>query len=346
MSFTAQELQNIANAALDFHERGRVKAQTLQSKPLLRDLMARKKTFPGGKGAITGRAKFDYSTTVSGYSHDDTVEYVNPANIKQFSYNWYELHGGIKVTFTELKVDGISVVDTTTGEGTSMHNRREMTALANLFEDKLDDMEEGWERGLNLMAWRDGSQDAKEFPGIRSVVLNDPTSAAVVGGIDQSTVTGWRNRASLAISTTTPSDLNITNTLQTEFRQLRRYGNPSHKMYAGSDWLEAHEQELRTKGLLTESGWMSKGKTDMGIADISFKGTPLEYDPTLDDEGLAKYLFVLDMNSIRLRPMEGEDMKRHSPARPENKYVLYRAKTWTGGLVCNQRNTSGVYSIA
>jgi hypothetical protein len=43
--------------------------------------------------------------------------------------------------------------------------------------------------------------------------------------------------------------------------------------------------------------------------------------------------------------MEGEDMKKHNPARPADKYVLYRAQTWTGGLVCRQRNTSGVYSI-
>lgn len=344
MAFTAQELQNIANAALDFHEKG-VKAQTLQNKPLYRDLLASRKNFPGGKGAITGRAKFDYSTTVSGYSHDDTVEYVNPANIKQFSYSWYELHGGIKVTFTELKKDGITITDSTTGEGTSMHSQRERTALANLFEDKLDDMREGWERGLNVMFWRDGTQDAKEVPGLRSFILNDPTSATVVGGIDQSTVTGWRNRASVSIDSSTASNHNILNTLQSEIRQLRRYGNPRHKVYCGSDWLDAHEKELRASGDLTQDGWMSRGRTDAGIADISFKGIPFEYDPTLDDESLGKYCFFLDMNAIRLRPMDGEHMKMHAPARPENKYVLYRAKTWTGGLVCNQRNTSGVYAI-
>jgi hypothetical protein len=35
----------------------------------------------------------------------------------------------------------------------------------------------------------------------------------------------------------------------------------------------------------------------------------------------------------------------HNPARPADKYVLYRAKTWVGGLVARQRNTSGVYAI-
>ena len=49
---------------------------------------------------------------------------------------------------------------------------------------------------------------------------------------------------------------------------------------------------------------------------------------------------------VKLMVMEGEDMKKHNPARPEDKYVMYRAMTWTGGLIINQRNANGVYSIA
>jgi hypothetical protein len=55
---------------------------------------------------------------------------------------------------------------------------------------------------------------------------------------------------------------------------------------------------------------------------------------------------VLDLNAINLRPMDGEDMKKHNPARPENQYVIYQALTWTGGLIARQLNSSGVYAIA
>ena len=70
------------------------------------------------------------------------------------------------------------------------------------------------------------------------------------------------------------------------------------------------------------------------------------YDPTLDDNSQSKYGYVLDCKTIMPMVMEGEDMKQHNPARPEDKYVIYRAVTWTGGLICNQRNANGVYSIA
>jgi hypothetical protein len=101
--FTIQQLENIANAALDFYIKGQPLSQQLQDKPLLAAMKAAQKTFPGGKGEIKGNVKADYTTSFAGYSHDDTVTYANPANIKQFTYPWKELHAGISLTLTELK---------------------------------------------------------------------------------------------------------------------------------------------------------------------------------------------------------------------------------------------------
>jgi len=346
MAFTAQELSNIANAMLDYHmDRGKVWSQTLQNKPLLKAFRAKQKTFPGGKENITVRVKGTYTTAIMGFAHDDTVTYANPANIKEAHYPWKEIHGGIQVTFTELKKDGISITDSATGKNVSQHSEREKTALANLFDDKIEDMAEGFDRGLNEMYWRDGTQDSKEAPGLRSFLLDDPTSATIVGGIDQSVNTWWRNRASLSISVTTPSDMEIIKKMKSEDRLLRKFGNPMHIRLCGSDFLDALEAEIYSKGDFTQTGWTKSGQMDIGQADASLRGRVFEYDPTLDDLGLGKYCFIIDCKQIFPKVMEGEDMKTHSPARPEDKYVLYRALTWTGGVVCRQRNTSGVYSI-
>ena len=347
MAFSATELANIANAAIDYHyKKGKVFSNTIQNKPLLKKMMSKQKTFPGGKDSITVRAKGDYTSTIMGYSHDDTVSYANPANIKTASYDWKEIHSGISVTMTELKKDGISVTDSANGKGTSNHSQRDMTMLANLLEDKLEDMSEGTARGMNDMFWKDGTQDAKQVPGIRSFILNDPTSATVVAGIDQSASSWWRNRASLAVDSSTATNQNLVNVLQSEFRQLRRYGGSPDTFLAGSDFIEALEKEIRSKGDYSQTGFINNGKNDAGMADLAFKGLAIEYDPTLDDMSLAKYGYVMDCKTIMPMVMEGEDMKSHNPARPEDKYVIYRAVTWTGGLICNQRNANGVYSIA
>lgn len=350
MPFTVTELENIANATIDYHmKRGIVKSQTIQDKPLLAALMDKTSTFPNGKDYITARVKGQYTTSIQGFEHDDAVTYANPANIRTASFPWKLIHAGISFTMHELLKDGISITDTATGSGEKRHSDREMQALANLLDDKIEDMQEGTARGLNSMFWRDGTQDSKVVPGIRSFVLDDPTSATVVGGIDQSANTWWRNRASLAIANTTAAnaaDQNLVQKLQAEFRQLRRYGGRPNLFLCGSAFLEQFERELRAKGNYTLEGWAGKGRIDASVADVQFKGVEVQYDPTLDDLSLSKYGYVLDTKSIMPMVMQGEDMKKHSPARPENKYVFYRAVTWVGGLICNQRNANGVYSIA
>lgn len=347
MPFTVQELENIANATLDHHiDRGKVYSQTIQDKPLLQTFDKKAKTFPAGKEFLTVRVKGEYTTTIQGYSHDDSVGYKNPANIKMATFPYKRIHAGIEVTFDELQRNGISITETTTGRNESRHSDREMDALADLFDDKIEDMMEGRSRGLNAMFWRDGAQDSELVPGIKSFILHDPTSATIVGGIDQSTNTWWRNRAVLNISTAAPEQSTIAQVLQKEFRQLKKFGQPKHQLFAGSDFLDALEKELRVNGTYTQDGWANKGSIDISIADTAFKGVMINYDPTLDDEGEGKFMYALDMNSIYPMYMEAERNKRHSPARPHDKYVMYRAITDVVGLVCRQRNTSGVYSIA
>jgi len=347
MSFTVQELENIANATLDHHlDRGKIYSQTIQDKPLLRKFDAKAKTFPAGKEFLTVRVKGEYTTTIQGFSHDDTVSYANPSNIKMATYPYKRIHAGIEVTFDELQRNGISVTDSSNGRRESRHSNREVTALADLLDDKIEDMMEGRARGMNDMFWRDGTADSELVAGLLSFILDDPTSATIVGGIDQSTNTWWRNRANLALSTASPGNSTIAQALQTEFRQLKRYGSPKHVMFAGADFLDALEVELRTNGTYTDSGWSNSGQIDISVADTSFKGMTINYDPTLDDEGLSKYLYIIDCAVIYPMYMDGERNKRHSPARPHDKYVMYRALTDVCGLVCRQRNTSGVVSIA
>jgi hypothetical protein len=350
MPFTSQELDNIANAAIDYHfQKGKIYSQTIQDRPLLKAMMDVAKEFPSGKDNITVRVKGLYSTSLQGYTADDTVTYVNPANIKTAVFPWKETHGGIQITLTELKKDGISISDTATGTGEQRHSDREMTALANLLDDKIEDMKEGTERGLNSMFWQDGTQDAKAIPGIRSIILDNPTSGTIVGGLDQVANSWWQNRASLNIVSYgggTAANQTVVQTLGKEYRQLRRYGGRPTLWLAGSKMIDWIEQELRSKGNYTLEGWTSTKATDAGIADIHFKGNKVLYDPTLDDLGFDKYMYVIDPKSLFPMPMQDEAWKKHNPARPAEKYVLYRAVTWTGGLICRQRNANGVYSLS
>jgi hypothetical protein len=245
------------------------------------------------------------------------------------------------ITMDELKRDGISVVDTD-GKKTVEHSEREKTALINILESKMEDMTEGIARNLNSYFWGDGSGDAKGIAGVQAFLTATP-AVGTTGGIDRATNTWWRHRTGLGWNTGT---VNMATELKKEFRQLQRYGGKPNLLIAGSAFIEALEAQLYAKGSFTMTGFSSGGKNDMGIADISYNGMKIQYDPTLDDLSQSKYMFAIDTKAIFPYVMDGEWGKTHNPARPYDRYVIYKGVTYTGNLFVNRLNSSGIYSIA
>jgi hypothetical protein len=220
--------------------------------------------------------------------------------------------------------------------------------LTNILKAKLDDMTEGWSIGMNSMLWKDGTQDAKQVAGLMSLIKPaSSTALGTTGGISRVTNALWRNRADSF--TYASGSTVIIDGLRKEVRQLKRYGGKPNVIVCGSGFLEKLEKEIHSKGLYTQSGFTGTNNIGMGAASLLGIGE-FVYDPTLD--GLAKhdgtgnqsnFAYILDTDAIQLMVMEGEDKKLHNPARPENKYAIYKAMTWTGGLVAKKLNSSGLY---
>jgi hypothetical protein len=371
MAFSAGEIQNIANAALDFYlNKGDQFRQTLQSRPLWDRLSAKKKFFPGGKGSISLAVSGAFgdgsgNDVVKGYTHNDTVVFYTPANIKRANFPWREHHLGITLTHTELKIDGISVVDPgSNGEKTSNHSNREMTVLVGLLEDKLFDLGEQYARGMNALAYGDGTGDAKAMAGLGLLVSEDP-STGTVGGLDRSNAayTWWRNRARTAafgakvvitpalaawggdkVTSNVADGGALLQVLQAERRQLTRYGGSPDLFVAGSDFIGAMEKEIRANGNYSMTGF-TKGQ-DGAMGDMSFAGSEVIYDPTLDDLGHSKRGYWLDTKKIGIMAMEDEWMHQHTPARPANQFIMYRSITSTMQMVGKQFSSSLVIDIA
>lgn len=344
---TALELENIANQYFDYFIKNKILDQSIQDKPLLKAMRAKQKTFPGGKENIHGNVKFEHSVAFSGYEGDEAVDFGNPANVKQFSYPWKELHGGIKITHSELKKAGITVVDSAIGENLKRNSQESVIRITSLMDDKMQDMSEGLMESLNEIMWRDGTQDAKVFPGLLSFIVDDPTTG-IAGGIDRASQAKWRNLSKVGASLLTASRTNqtITRTLRQDLRQLTRYGGKPDLWLCGSTAIEALEIEVFEKGNITETGFTNAGQTNFGMADIRMGNIVFRYDPTLDDLGFADRVYAVDTRHIYPMVMDGQDMKKHNPARPAERYVLYRSVTWTGGMVADMLNGSGVWQLA
>lgn len=368
-TYTTPLLEHVATAALDWwFNKGSAFQQAIEEKPLLAMMESKAKTFPGGKGDIVISVKGDYGNTASpgtndklvGYQLDDTVNYYTPANLKQARFPWKEHHIGISMTHSELKTDGISVVDTN-GENTSEHSGRDVTVLVGLLEDALQDLSERYASSLNALLWGNGVADPKALAGIAALVTENPTTGTVAG-IDRAQKAWWRNRAyTTAMGTAVAGDPTLASwggapvasdpanggalitLLQKEYRQLSRYGGRPNTAFVGSDWLAALESELRANGNYSMQGF-SSGK-DVSVGTISYMGTDFEYDPTLDTLGYSKRAYWFDNRDIYLIKMQDEWRHQHSPARPPDKYVLYRGITSTGQLCARRLNSAVVIDI-
>jgi hypothetical protein len=353
-TFTSPVLENVTNSVLDFFIKGKAIDQIKQDRPLVELLESNAKTFPGGKGDISIAVRSTYQTTIQGYEQADTVTYVNPTPTKRVKYPWRELHAGITMTLSELKADGISVVDSVDGKNFSEHPKRDLVVLTGILDEKLYDMTEGFSHNFNKMLWGDGTTDPKGFLGIRAFITDDP-AVGTVGGINRATAGNewWRNLSNIATpwASATADGGFVLSQLGGELRKMRKFGGRPTKMLAGSDFIAAMEKELRANGNYTLDGFMRKGAVDGGMGDLSYQNIAITYDPSLDDLTTlvppgAKRMYAFDPRHIYLYKMDQEWMKPHNPARPYDKYVLYRALTCTGQLVAQQLNSAGVYAIS
>jgi hypothetical protein len=291
---------------------------------------------------------------VVGYTHNDTVNFYTPANIKRCNYPWREHHMGLTLTHTELKIDGISVTDDS-GDGSSLsnHSDRDVTVLVNLLQDKLEDFGEQYARSMNNLMWADGTGDAKALAGLQSIIVDVP-NAGNLGGLARSTNTWWQNRSATpafgtaggrgAVTSATTNGGALLQFLQQEYRQLIRYGGRPSKFLAGSSFISAMEIELRANGNYTMTGFT--GPQDGSMGSLKFMNCTIEYDPTLDDLGRAKFGYWWDPRHIYLMKQDGEWDHKFTPSRPYNQFVIYKSMTHTGQMVAQQVNSALVVAIA
>jgi hypothetical protein len=360
-SFTAQELANIANSALDYYMgKGEIYANAIQNKPMMKKFDQYAGTFSGGKGDVSLAVKAGQGGgSLQGYQGDDPVNYYNPATAKRVNFPWKEMHIGIGITHSELKHDGITVSENGASQSTSDKSGRDVHVLVNMMTEKMNDMNEDYATSWDNLIHGDGSSDSKAIAGIRSLILADPALGST-GGLSRATNSWWRNRAATAAAAAAssgPAAITSSATgggallqfLQSEERQLNRFarGRRQSCKFAGSDFIGALEKELRANGQYAQTGWSGgNGTVDGAMPQVVWNGITVEYDPALDDLDLSKRMYDIDMRRIKLLYMQGEKMKKANPARPYDRYVIYRGVTTTAVMVAQQLNTSAVYDIA
>ena len=347
-SFGTTVAGDIISAALIWYVTGPALSQTTQDKPLLKWLRDGKKTFASGNKQISepvqGTYMSDTAGFLQGFSDDDAINFGQAQNLLRAVYNWKETITSLVITWSELLIDGISIVDDSKGGRVSQHSGADKTRLTGILENRMADWAESDSRAYNTMYWQDGSQDSKQVPGILSI-LTDTANTGTTGGLNRATYAWWRHRVNLNLQSD-PASSFLIKFFNSELLQLKRYGGKPNKALCGSAFLDALRAELFAKGYFTMDGFQNSKATELGMGGVSISGMgKFEYDPTLDSMDMSKRCYVLDGNRLKLWVMDGEDQKMLNPERPYQYLVYLKSKKCTGAIVATQLTGNGVYAI-
>jgi len=356
MPFTAEEITELGYSSLNYYLKNNPIDQIAQQRPLLKRLMAGKKSFPGGNDSIVEQIRKSYDSGMQWFQGADEVTYNTKNTLDQVKFPWKGCHDGFSMSEDYLLSNGITVTDSGTP---STNSRGERLRLTNLFKEAMETLRLGFEEALDQNL-HETSTVPEVIDGLESLVSLDPTN--VIGGIDRNVAGNeyWKNHVALAIA-----QAEMINTMEGLWRKCIINGGAPDFIIAGANFVDMFRNAAKgeisrymvqqtiaaTPGEYDPSTKQSNGATFTGL---HFQGVPIMYDPTFEvldampgapTEEWTNRCYFLNMKHMKLRPAEGHDMIPRKPPRAYSTYVHRWGMTWKGGLCINRSNCHAVMLV-
>jgi hypothetical protein len=350
MPFTQEQITNAQNYSLDFYLKNRPAVDQINvAHPLYKRLESKKKSWTGGLQNVVEQLRNTNDSNFQSYFGKQEVNFNSKRTITQAKYSWGNVFDGYALDEDELRQNGIKINPNGSAPAASDN---EVIQLTNLMQENSETLVKGFEEGLDLALHRSNSSDANLPPGLDHLIQLNPAASSVVGSINQSTSTWWRNYAKTDIQ---KSDL--INEMEIAWRETTRFGGQTPDfLLVGSDFLDAYRQEA---GLTINRNIFNGGNTNGGVSldaavtNTYFKGVELVWDPVMDilDQldnpavPWAKRCYFINTRHLSLRPIEGSWMVKRNPPMVYNRFVVYFGLTSTYAMTTNKRRAHAVLSL-
>lgn len=351
MPFSASDIQDAGKIGLDFYLANNPVDQVDMQRPLLKALKGKKREAPGAKQFVTEQLRVRYASNFQWFNGSAVVTYNRRTTNEQANFAWRTCHDGLALDEDRLAQNGIIVVDD--HMKATVASEAEKIQLTNLLEEQSEALKLGFQEQFSFALHVDGTQSVDAISGLDALVSLAPTSGTV-GGIDRAVASNayWRNNVSTGLTTTTSTGT-ILNQMEVQFRQCTRNGGRPDLMIAGSTFIDGYRNfVLNTFGRM-DFGPSNTKKIEGGTEMLTFQGTEVQWSPEFQelDARFApatvweKRLYMLNTNTIRLRPLQGHDMVTRKPPRAYDRYEYYWAITWRGALTMNRGNANAVLAL-
>jgi hypothetical protein len=351
MPFNSQEISDAGKIGLDYFLRNKPIDQIAVERPYLKWISKSKKVAPGAKQYITEQLRVRYSSNFQWFNGSQVVSYNRRQSIEQVSYPWRSAHDGFALDEDRMIQNGISVDDSGPG---GKATEAEMLQLTNLLQEQTEILRLGFNEKFSQALQLDGTQSVDALTGLDALISTTPTTGTV-GGIDRALAQNayWRNYVQLSLTTTTTTG-NIIDYMEIGYRACVRNGGVPNFIMAGGDFIDGFRNFMFKSFGRIDYENVSERVIEGGTKALTFHGIPVIWQPEFDDiqalTGSAtswiKRCYMLNSNTIWLRPIQGQDMITRKPPRAYDKYEWYWGLTWRGAQTLNRSNANAVFHVA
>lgn len=348
MPISNTDLQQLAKVSLDEYLRNIPVDQIHIERPLLKKLMAGRKTFLGAKQNVVENIRKTYGSNFD-WAYGEAAVSFNKRNTTELAaFPWRRAVDGLYLDYDRLYGAGIKVREG--DRGAYKLEQNEKVQLLNLLDEQMESLKEGFLQRLDLELHRDGTQDPDALAGLDVLVSTTPTTG-VVGGLDSATATYWRNHAETGIATGTVG--NLAQKMELAWRKCIKNGGSPDFILAGGKFIDAYRKEITVTNMANAR---DVKVLDAGVGNgvntgLYFKGVEILWDPQFEElDALStptveweKRCYFINSKFLKYRD---DDMDIVTPVRPHDVLAMYAMVNLRCALSVSRRNAMAVLAIA
>ena len=348
MPISNTDLQELAKVSLDEYLRNIPVDQIHIERPLLKKLMAGRKTFLGAKQNVVENIRKTYGSNFD-WAYGEAAVSFNKRNTTELAaFPWRRAVDGLYLDYDRLYGAGIKVREG--DRGAYKLEQNEKVQLLNLLDEQMESLKEGFLQRLDLELHRDGTQDPDALAGLDVLVSTTPTTG-VVGGLDSATATYWRNHAETGIATGAVG--NLAQKMELAWRKCIKNGGSPDFILAGGKFIDAYRKEITVTNMANAR---DVKVLDAGVGNgvntgLYFKGVEILWDPQFEElDALStptveweKRCYFINSKFLKYRD---DDMDIVTPVRPHDVLAMYAMVNLRCALSVSRRNAMAVLAIA
>jgi len=258
-----------------------------------------------------------------------------PLTYAEETFAWYAgtelLSRATKETISEAEYAPANAVASVTLSGPDLAKNRSKERILNLLEGKLDNAEATMKNNITKAVYGDGTV-AKSFAGLLAFVTN--TGTGIVGGIDSTTWTFWKNQFQQVVRATGLQYPALKAGMGALWMKLIRGAEKPDLIVADGEIYSTYES-----GLQENQRYADARLGALGFETLKYKSAPLVFDGVATGLTGAYYLNTkyLKFEIYSGRNFEALDLPDQSP----DMDAVTRHLAFMGALTLSNRSMQG-----